>query len=68
MTFVEPGEMLDYIATHGGAIVSTAACSEIEILAAIYDGRMYQDNQGQGYIIRPREWLDRVGGTISGGE
>lgn len=67
MNFVDSGAMLDYIAKFGGAIVSTAACSEIEILAAIHDGRMYQDNNGRGFIIRPQVWLDRANGTISGG-
>ena len=39
---------------HGGAIVSSAACSVDEIDLARAQGRMFVDKDGFGYVYRPR--------------
>lgn len=48
---------LSLLGEERGAIVSSADCSEMEIAFARDQGRFYVDNDGMGYVMRPREWL-----------
>ena len=47
-------EMLTRLATDGGKIVSSAACSALEIAEANAEGRMYVRDDGLGFIYVPR--------------
>lgn len=42
---------------NGGAIVSDAECSEIEIATAKARGHHFVDKQGYGFVVRSAEWL-----------
>ena len=44
----------------GGAIVSSDSCSAMEIACASQSGNMFVDENGLGYILRSKKWLDRV--------
>lgn len=41
-----------------GAIVCSGDCSAMEISDAQATNRFYVDNQGFGYVLRTREWLE----------
>ena len=58
-------EMLDMLAKENGAIVSSAACSTMEIAFARKEGRMFVDSNGYGYIVRLREWRERAEQALS---
>ncbi len=51
-------ELLLDLGTKGGAIVSSEACSVMEIAHAQAAGRFAVNAQGYGYLRRTREWLD----------
>lgn len=53
-------ELLNRLAERGSAIVSSGSCSEMEIADARARGDFYVDATGLGYVLRLREWLDRV--------
>ena len=53
-------ELLARLADRGSAIVSSGSCSEMEIADARARGDFYVDANGYGYVLRLREWLDRV--------
>lgn len=44
----------------GGEIVSTAQCSEAEIVVARAAGRIWVDDAGFGYLYRIKSSLDRA--------
>ncbi len=44
----------------GGAIVSTKDCTPLEIAMAQTEGRMFVDEAGCGFILRPAVWLNAV--------
>ena len=54
-----PTELLKQLARDGGAIVTTAECSAMEIADARATLRMAVDEDGIGYVRRYPEWLDR---------
>lgn len=53
-------ELLDRLACEGGCVVSSGAASELEISNARARGDFYVDDNGFGFILRPKAWLDRV--------
>jgi hypothetical protein len=53
-----PTQLLDQLTTQGGAIVSSSACSEIEINDAKIYGRFAVREDGAGFVRRPQGWLD----------
>lgn len=56
----ERPSILEQLAHRGGCIVSSNDCSELEIADAKVRGDFYVDRNGFGYVIRSKEWLDRV--------
>jgi hypothetical protein len=54
-----PQKLLDQLVIEGGAIVTTDACSEMEIADARVTNRMAVDEDGIGYVRRYPEWLAR---------
>lgn len=60
-----PLELLSRLASDRGAIVSSADCSELEIIFASRDGRFYVDPEtSYGYVLRFKEWRERAEGAI----
>lgn len=53
-------ELLDQLAAFGGYIVSSGDCSEMEIAHARAEGRMYVNEQGLGFIRRPKQAAEPV--------
>ena len=53
-------DLIQRLVSHGGAIVSSGDCSEMEIADARVRGDFYVDDNGLGYVIRLKKWLDRV--------
>src|SRR5690349_16078102 len=59
--YMKPGELLHKeLLQHGGAIVLSSNCSELEIADAQATNRFAVDKDGIGYVRRTQEWLDRV--------
>ncbi len=54
-------QLFAQIATDGGCIVSSDACSTLEIAVAQSCGRFAVDDSGLGYVRRPKEWLATQG-------
>jgi len=52
-----PGQLIDQLIREGGAIVSSAECSDMEIAVAQSVGRFSVDENGFGFVRRPKEWL-----------
>lgn len=52
-------ELLARLAENGGAIVSSSACSAMEIADAQVRGDFYVDEGGLGYVLRMKVWLDK---------
>ena len=59
-TAMTPTELLVELVKHGGAIVSSNDCTEMEIVDARVHGRFAVDDEGMGYVRRMKEWLDRI--------
>lgn len=53
-------EMFARLAREGGCIVSSGSASLHEIADAQVRGDFYVDSDGLGFILRSKEWLDRV--------
>lgn len=53
-------ELLARLAKEGGCIVSSGSCSQMEIADAQARGDFYVDEQGIGFVLRSKAWLDRV--------
>jgi hypothetical protein len=57
-------DILDYMLTliirDGGVIVRAIDCPEIEVRIAKNNGTYFNTADGYGFIIRPKEWLERV--------
>jgi len=51
-------QIINQLASDGGAIVSSNACSDIELADARVTGRFTVDENGFGYVRRTQEWLD----------
>lgn len=60
MAALKPEELILQLVKEGGAIVSSNDCHEIEIANARSCGRFAVDEDGLGFVRRPKEWLDRV--------
>jgi hypothetical protein len=52
-----PTELLKQLAREGGAIVTSAECSEMEITAARACGRFSVNDDGIGFVRRHADWL-----------
>lgn len=52
--------MFERLAKEGGCIVSSGSASLHEIADARARGDFYVDDKGLGFILRSKEWLDRV--------
>jgi len=52
-----PEELINQLASKGGAIVSSNDCSELEIADAQATGRFAVDEEGLGFVRRTKEWL-----------
>ena len=52
--------MFERLAKEGGCIVSSGSASVHEIADAKVRGDFYVDDNGFGFILRSKEWLDRV--------
>ena len=50
-------QLIDQLVTEGGAIVSSSACSEMEIADAQATGRFSVREDGMGFVRRYAEWL-----------
>lgn len=48
------------LATERGAIVSSGDCDHMEIANARATGRFWVDADGLGYVLRTKEWLQRI--------
>ena len=53
-------EMFSRLAREGGCIVSSGSASVHEIADAQSRGDFYVDEEGLGFILRSKAWLDRV--------
>lgn len=53
-------ELIQKLVEQGGAIVSSGDCSEMEIADARARGDFYVDENGMGFVLRLRRWLERV--------
>lgn len=51
-------KFLQRLASDNGAIVSSNSCPIEAIEQARLDGRFFVDNEGFGYIFRPKGWLN----------
>lgn len=49
-------QLIQQLVTNGGAIVSSADCSVLEIGDAQAAGRLAVDSHGFGFVRRPKEW------------
>ena len=52
-------ELLKTLSIQGGALVSSADCSEMEIADAQGRGDWYVDEDGMGFVLRMPEWHQR---------
>ena len=59
-------KLFKLLSEKGGAIVSTANCSDIEIAHARSRGLMWVDEFGCGFVLRSQEWLDYAQALITG--
>lgn len=53
-------ELFSDLSRHGGAIVSSDDCSEMEISDAKINGRFGIAAFELGYVRRPKKWLEKV--------
>ena len=53
-------QLLHRLRLGGGAIVSSNVCHGTEITQAKIDCRYYEDQWGNGYVLRSQEWLRNV--------
>jgi hypothetical protein len=53
-----PDQLIRLLGISGGAIVSSNDCSEIEIADARATSRFAVDEDGFGFVLRSKEWLD----------
>jgi len=60
-----PEAFLERLPAERGAIVSSADCSATEIAQAQACGRWHVNEDGMGYVLRSKAWLDRVTDGIS---
>lgn len=60
MTIRSAEHLLDRLVSRGGAIVSSNDCSQLEIADAQARGDFYVDENGLGYVLRLKTWLERV--------
>lgn len=51
-------DLLTDLSRHGGAIVSSTACSEMELAFAKKEDRFAVCERGFGFVRRLQEWLD----------
>ena len=52
-------DLINDLARYGGAIVSSDACSEMEIVNAELEHRFAITNEeGLGFVRRPQKWLE----------
>lgn len=51
--------LIEKLLIHGGCIVSSADCSQMEIADARVRGDFWADANGYGYVRRLPEWLAR---------
>lgn len=58
-------ELIKKLALEGGAIVSSANCTEMEIADAAATNRFAVDANGLGYVLRTKQWLDRATDVIN---
>lgn len=59
-----PSELIADLVSEGGAIVSSGDCHEMEIAFAQACGRFAVDDDGMGFVRRPKDWLDMVSESI----
>jgi len=52
-----PKDLIDQLVEHGGAIVASAECSDLELSVAAVSGRLAVNEYGLGFVRRPKEWL-----------
>ena len=53
-------DFLERLGERGGAIVSSGACSAMEIADARARGDMFVTEEGYGFVLRLPEWLAKV--------
>lgn len=53
-------EFIDLLGETRGAMVSSADCSEIEIAFARVCNRFFVNEQGFGFVIRPKKWRENA--------
>ena len=51
-------QLVDQLIQSGGAIVSSAACSPMEIAFAQTHGQFAVNDDGFGFVLRSKDWLD----------
>lgn len=51
-------QLIGQLAQAGGAIVMSNECSEMEIADAAATSRFAVDDEGYGYVLRSKEWLE----------
>lgn len=51
-------EALEAIVTERGALISSADCTPAEIAIARSCGRFFVREDGMGFVLRPKEWLE----------
>lgn len=58
ITHMEVKDLIEDLATHGGAIVSSDDCTELEIQDARITKRFAVNPEGLGFVRRTKKWLD----------
>jgi hypothetical protein len=53
-------ELFHQLEMEGGAIVCSNECHVIELADARLHGRMFVNDDGIGFVRRPKAWLDNV--------
>jgi hypothetical protein len=55
---MEAADILAQLVNERGALVSSANCTESEIVAARAFGRFFVTADGLGFVLRPRVWRE----------
>jgi hypothetical protein len=58
-------EAIPALSAEGGAIVTSAACSPMELAFARTEGRFFVDADGCGFVLRYRQWREHAERAIA---
>lgn len=58
-------EAIPALLAEGGALVTSSACSPMELAGARCEGRFFVDADGNGFVLRYRQWREHAERAIA---